>query len=216
MAEILKREKGLAWTAHPRIKASFACPDSYKEKDWYQSETWLGGAWKAMPADLSDLRLGVRVLDLLDDMNTWGQRKCAHGEVDTFELDRSHELYGHMNVNYLHLAKRPTSDDWSPVLDVLRRGDFFVSTGEVLIHSFDAREGKVKAEIEWTFPLAQVVVAAWDGRTLRRAVHRLKDTPEFGRRAFEWPLDVPEARWVRLETWDVAGDGAFTQPLWLP
>ncbi|HEV3028807.1 MAG TPA: hypothetical protein VG457_14605, partial [Planctomycetota bacterium] len=38
MVEILRREKALAWTAHPRIKASFACPDCYKEKDWYQDE----------------------------------------------------------------------------------------------------------------------------------------------------------------------------------
>src|SRR6185295_5306371 len=30
MVEILRREKALAWTAHPRIKASFAAPDSYK------------------------------------------------------------------------------------------------------------------------------------------------------------------------------------------
>ena len=46
-----------------------------------------------MPGDLSEVGLGRRVLDLLDDMNTWGQRKIAHGEVDCFVPDRSHELY---------------------------------------------------------------------------------------------------------------------------
>ena len=215
MAEILKREKALAWTAHPRIKASFACPDSYKEKDWYKSETWLGGAWKAMPADLSQPRLGVRVLDLLDDMNTWGQRKIAHGEVDCFEIDATHEMYGHMNVNYLRLAKRPTSDDWSPVLDVLRRGDFFVTTGEVLIHSFNVKDGKAVADLEWTFPLYHVELVTSDRKTVRHARLPLPETTEFGRRTFEWPLDLKDAAWVRLEAWDVAVDGAFTQPLWL-
>jgi hypothetical protein len=216
MAEVLRREKALAWTAHPRIKASFACPDSYREKDWYQGETWLGGAWKAMPADLSHPRLGVRVLDLLDDMNTWGQRKYAHGEVDTFELDSTHELYGHMNVNYLRLAKMPSSDDWSPVLDALRRGDFFVTTGEVLVHAFEAKEGEVVADLEWTFPLAQVELAWWDGSAVGRRTVRLDETAEFGRRTFRFPLpELQGARWVRLEAWDAAVNGAFTQPLWL-
>ncbi len=216
MAEILKREKALAWTAHPRIKASFACPDAYKEKEWYKSETWLGGAWKAMPADLSQPRLGVRVLDLLDDMNTWGQRKIAHGEVDCFEIDRAHEMYGHMNVNYLRLPKKPTSDDWSPVLDVLRSGDFFVTTGEVLIHSFNVKDGKAVADLEWTLPLAHVELVTSDGRTAKHVRLPLPETTEFERRTFEWPVDVKNTAWVRLEAWDVAVDGAFTQPLWLP
>jgi hypothetical protein len=214
MAEVLRLEKALAWTAHPRIKASFACPDSYREKEWFKSDTWLGGAWKAMPADLSHDRLGVRVLDLLDDMNTWGRPKIAHGEVDTFELDRTHELYAHMNVNYLKLARKPTVDDWSPVLDALRSGDFFVTTGEVLIHEFRAAEGEVKADLEWTFPLSSVRLAWWDGAAVKHRVTRLDDTQEFGRRTFTFPLpELKDARWVRLEAWDAAVNGAFTQPL---
>jgi hypothetical protein len=168
-----------------------------------------------MPADLSEPRLGVRVLDLLDDMNTWGQRKVSHGEVDCFELDRTHELWGHMNVNYLRLAKRPTSDDWSPVLDVLRRGDFFVTTGEVLIHSFEVKDGKAAADLEWTFPLGQVELVESDGKTARRRTRPLPGTGEFGRAKFEWPLESKDPAWVRLEVWDVAFNGAFTQPLWL-
>lgn len=214
MVEILKHEKALAWTAHPRIKASFACPDSYKDKDWYKDDLWLGGAWKAMPADLSEPRLGVRVLDLLDDMNTWGQRKQVLGEVDTFVLDSRHELYGHINVNYLKLAKMPTIDDWSPVLGALRRGDFFTTTGEVLIHSFDARNGKLTAELEWTYPLSNILVVSWDGHEVKRRTIRVTDTREFGRRKFEWPIEGAP-RWVRLEAWDVAINGAFTQPSWL-
>ncbi|MBI3856809.1 MAG: hypothetical protein HY293_14065 [Planctomycetes bacterium] len=213
MAEILRREKALAWTAHPRIKASFACPDSYKEKDWYKDDLWLGGAWKAMPADLSQNRLGVRVLDLLDDMNNWGQRKQILGEVDTFELDRTHELYGHMNVNYLKLDKRPRSDDWSSVLRVLRAGDFFTTTGEILIHSFEVKDGKVRAELEWTYPLSQVEIVTSDGKESRRRTLPVAFTAEFGRAKFEWPVDRADAATVRLEVWDLASNGAFTQPV---
>ena len=213
MVEILRREKALAWTAHPRIKASFACPDSYKDKEWYKDDLWLGGAWKAMPADLSENRLGVRVLDLLDDMNNWGQRKQILGEVDTFELDRTHELYGHMNVNYLKMEKRPTSDDWSEVLRVLRAGDYFTTTGEVLIHSFEVKDGKALAELEWTFPLSQVEIVTSDGKESIRRTVPLPSTGEFGRAKFEWPLERAGAASVRLEAWDVASNGAFTQPV---
>jgi hypothetical protein len=174
-----------------------------------------------MPADLSEGRLGVRVLDLLDDMNTWGQRKISHGEVDTFRLDRTHELYAHMNVNYLRLGRRPTRDDWSPVLEALRRGDFFVTTGEVLIHAFSVKRARaggavgVTADLEWTFPLREALVVWWDGAEVRRKAIALAETAEQGRRAFSWPVDLTGARWVRLEAWDVASNGAFTQPLWL-
>jgi hypothetical protein len=211
--EILRREKALAWTAHPRIKASFACPDSYKDKDWYRDDLWLGGAWKAMPADLSQNRLGVRVLDLLDDMNNWGQRKQVHGEVDTFELDHTHELYGHMNVNYLKLDRVPGCADWSPVLRVLRAGDFFTTTGEVLIHSFEVRDGKAVADLEWTFPLSQVELVTSDGKQSSRRTIPLHGTGEFGRKTFEWPLDRADAATARIEAWDVTSSGAFTQPL---
>jgi hypothetical protein len=213
MVEILRREKALAWTAHPRIKSSFACPDAYKERDWYKDDLWLGGAWKAMPADLSENRLGVRVLDLLDDMNTWGQRKQILGEVDTFELDRTHELYAHLNVNYLKLERRPTSDDWSPVLRVLRAGDFFTTSGEVLIHSFEVKGGKAIADLEWTFPLSQVELVTGDGKQSRRRTIPLAFTGEFGRSTFEWPIDAADAVTARLEAWDVTSSGAFTQPL---
>ncbi len=213
MVEILRREKALAWTAHPRIKASFACPDSYREKDWFKDDLWLGAAWKAMPADLSENRLGVRALDLLDDMNTWGRPKQVLGEVDTFELDRTHELYAHMNVNYLRLAQRPTSDDWSPVLKVLRAGDFFTTSGEVLIHSFEVKAGKAVADLEWTFPLAQVELVAGDGAKSVRKTVPLPATKEFGRAVFEWPVEPADAATLRLEAWDVTSSGAFTQPL---
>ena len=56
-----------------------------------------------MPADLSHDRLGRRALDLLDDMANWGQKKYLPGEVDVFKIDHTHELFGHMNINYVRL-----------------------------------------------------------------------------------------------------------------
>ncbi len=122
---LLEQEHGLAWTSHPRIKGSSWTPDLFRGEDFYRSDRWLGAAWKAMPADLSLDRLGRRVLDLFDDMENWGQRKLMPGEVDVFKVDRTHELYGHMNINYVRLGgdRLPRFDGgWQPLLDSLRGG----------------------------------------------------------------------------------------------
>ncbi len=123
--ELLHRERGLAWTAHPRIKASNFAPDIYKDAPFFRDPNWLGAAWKAMPADLSRPRLGDRCLDLLDAMSNWGRRKQLLGEVDVFKLDSTHELYAHMNINYVKLDRIPRFDEgWQPILDALRGGRF--------------------------------------------------------------------------------------------
>src|SRR5699024_10846537 len=75
MQKLMELEDGLAWTAHPRIKGSIGYPDKYKDEEFYRSNRFLGAAWKAMPADLSQPELGTRVLDLMDDMANWGQKK---------------------------------------------------------------------------------------------------------------------------------------------
>ena len=64
-------------------------------------------------------------------MNLWGQRKFIVGEFDCFRIDDSSEFYGNLNASYLRLSRKPTLDDASPVIDCLKRGDYFVTTGEV-------------------------------------------------------------------------------------
>lgn len=230
MARLLEVEHGLAWTAHPRIKASTWAPDIYRNEEFYRSETWLGAAWKAMPADLSSPRLGVRGLDLLDDMANWGGRKYLLGEVDVFKIDRTHELFGHMNINYVRLDKLPRFDDgWPSVLDALGNGRFFVTTGEVLLREFtvggkasgetlpldEGAKPEVRIDLEWTFPLRFAEVVSGDGERVIRDRIDLSDSKAFGRRTLTLPPDLKGRRWARVEVWDVAGNGAFSQPVWL-
>jgi hypothetical protein len=230
MMRLLELEHGLVWAAHPRIKASSWSPDVFRHEDFFLSDHWLGGAWKAMPADLSHDRLGKRVLDLLDDMANWGTRKYAPGEVDVFKLDHTHELYGHMNINYLRLDRIPAYDDgWQPVLDALRGGRFFVSTGEVLIPEFTvggteagmtlrvqgAGGPELRARIRWTFPLRYAEVISGDGSHIYRQRIDLTDTTAFGEKELNMPISLAGRKWVRLEVWDVASNGAFTQPVWV-
>jgi hypothetical protein len=232
MMHLLEREGGLVWSAHPRIKASSWTPDIFRREDFYLSDHWLGGAWKAMPADLSHDRLGRRVLDLLDDMANWGQHKYVPGEVDVFKLDHTHELYGHMNINYMRLDpdRLPRFEEgWQPVVDALRTGRFFVTTGEVLIPEFTVNgqpsgssialktgeKPELRVDLRWTFPLRFVEVISGDGSKVFRERIDCSDSDPFDQRTLRLTPDLSGRTWVRVEAWDIATNGAFTQPVWL-
>src|SRR5690606_8549899 len=119
---LLDTVKGLAWTAHPRTKGSTGYPDKYRNEPFFLSDRFLGGAWKPIPADLSQPRLGKRVLDLLDDMSNWGLKKRILAEADLFTIEPENEMYAHMNVNYLRLDKLPSYDNgWQPIIDALQQ-----------------------------------------------------------------------------------------------
>jgi hypothetical protein len=226
---LMEKEKGLMWTAHARTKSSYGFPDRYNTREFYLSDRFLGAAWKAMPADLSQPRLGTRVLDLFNDMANWGQHKYVLGEVDVFRVEPDYELYGHMNINYLKLDKLPRfQDGWQPVLEALRKGRFFVSTGEVLLTEFRVGgkesgqtlrlpEGKteVEARLEWTFPPAFAEIIWGDGNRVQRQRIDLSDGVAFSSRKLRIPVELKGAKWVRLEAWDVAVNGAFSQPVWI-
>jgi hypothetical protein len=228
--QLMERENGLMWTAHARIKGSRGFPDQYWDTPYFQSDRFLGAAWKAMPADLSERRLGRRVLDLLDDMSNAGRKKFVLAEADLFRMEPDYETYAHMNINYLELEQRPQfGSGWQPVLDVLRSGRFFATTGEVLIPRFSLggkRSGetilrpspgvaKLEATIEWTFPLAFAEIVSGDGAKVYRQRVELSDTESFGSRTLQVAVDLANRKWVRFEVWDMARNGAFTQPVWI-
>lgn len=226
--ELFRREQGLMWTAHPRIKGSQNFPDAHMGSDYFKSEQFLGGAWKNMPADYSRDRLGERVLDLANDEANKGFRKPVLGEIDLFQMDPTYELYGHLNVNYLELDRLPKfKEGWQPVLDCLKGGKFFTTTGEVLIedvHVGAARPGgaseglgktTVTAKLTFTFPPAFAEVVSGDGQKTYRERVDLSGWAGFETREISIPVDLTGRTWARLEVWDVARDGAFTPPVWI-
>src|SRR5262249_23496445 len=73
---------------------------------------------------------------------------------------------------------------------------------------------EVTARVEWTFPPAFAEVVWGDGgRVWRRRVD-LSEEGAFSGKVLRVPVDLKGAKWVRLEGWDVAANGAFTQPVW--
>jgi len=229
MLDLLKQENGLAWTAHPRTKGSTGYPDKYKSTAFFKDQHFLGAAWKAMPADLSLPFLGKRVLDLMDDMNNWGDRKQVLAEADLFTIEPENEMYAHLNVNYLKLDKLPQyKQGWQPIVDALRQGSFFSSTGEVLIPEFTVagkstgeeltgahKKSPVSFKLKWTFPMHYAELISGDGQKVYRERIPLDQTKAFGEQVFTTSLDLTGRKWVRLEAWDIAANGAFTQTIWI-
>ncbi len=227
MLKLIQSAGGLAWQAHPRTKGSAGYPDKVKETTYFRDETYLGAGFKALPSDYSSPRLGERALNLLDDMNNWGLRKFLVGEVDVFKIDHTHELYGHMNINYLRLNRTPQFPDWAEVVTALKSGDFFVTTGEVLIHDFRLNgvpsggtnalgagdEVILEADVEWTFPLNFYELVWGDGTKTYRKIVSVPETVQFGRNRFQMREKLSGARWARFAVWDTAANGAFTQPV---
>lgn len=229
MQQLLESENGLVWTAHPRIKGSTGYPDAYKNEDFFKSQHFLGGAWKPMPADLSSPKLGTRVLDLLDDMNNWGDKKKIIAEADLFTVTMENEMYAHMNINYLQLDTLPKfKDGWAPVLSAMTTGKYFSTTGEVLIPNFSINgkgsgetiklnaggEAKIHLNIDWTFPLNFLEVVSGDGQTVFRERVDLSKTGAFGSEEFQLSLNLVNRTWARVEVWDIAANGAFTQTIY--
>jgi hypothetical protein len=215
---LMKSEDALVWQTHPRTKGSTGYPDKIRDADYFKSDHWLGTAFKALPVDLSQRRLGeVRCFGTLDDMNNWGGLKFMVGEVDTYKKFPEYDLYGDFNVNYVKLEKVPSFADWSPLCRALRAGEFFVSTGEVLIPHWSVEgrgsERTVVADVEWTFPL-EFVEAVWgDGTRVDRKVIPATNLSSFGTQRFQVPFEASGKKWVRFSAWDSAGNGAFTQPV---
>lgn len=221
MLDLLKKENGLAWTAHPRTKGSTGYPDKYQMAPFFKDDHFLGAAWKAMPANLSQPFLGKRVLDLMDDMNNWGNRKKILAESDLFTIEPENEMYAHLNVNYLKIDKLPDyKSGWQTIVDALQAGDFFSSTGEVLIPAFtvnapNSKQTTVSFKLKWTFPMNYAEIISGDGNKIYRERIKLHDTHSFGEQTFNIQIDLTGRKWVRLEAWDVAANGAFTQTVWV-
>src|SRR6266566_695641 len=220
--------EGVYWYhAHPRTKGTTGYPDAIFEKEWSKNDRYLGVAFKqGMGMDLSEKRLCEwRCFDAVDTMNNLYADssvlpKYLIADIDTYRKGPEDDLYPNFPVNYLRLAHVPGPDeDWTPILRALRDGDFFVTTGEILIKSYSV-EGRgnqraILADVEWTFPLEFAEVIWGDGKNIHTQTISATGLPPFGTKHFAIPFDATGKSWVRFAVWDSAGDGAFVQSVWL-
>jgi hypothetical protein len=234
LMEMTTRENMLIFMAHPRTKGSQGFPDAIRNTAHFRHPNFAGAGWRwGMGLDLSEERLAdARVMTLFDDMNNWvadlptpkyliaitETQSTDRGEpVHRFHKVAGDDTYGMNPVTYVKVDPLPRPDDMSSLISALKRGDFFATTGEVLISSY-AVEGvghqrTITAEVEWTFPLDFVEVVWGDGQTTDRQIISATDLPAFGKKRFQIPFDATGKKWVRFAVWDSAGNGAFVQPI---
>jgi hypothetical protein len=219
--QLLNQEHGLVWQTHPRTKGSAGYPDASREKEFFWSDRFLGGSFQSLPVDLSQKRLcEARCLGLFDDMNNWAGPKYMIAEGDTYMKYPDDETYPQLVVNYVKLDRVPKFDNgWSSVLEAMRAGNYFVSSGEVLLRNSGIEGAGSKrtftAEAEWTFPPEFAELVWSDGDKVDRQIISLSDQAPFASQKFRLPFDAAGKKWVRFAIWDSAGNGAFTQPVHL-
>jgi len=225
--QMMDAEGAYWYHAHPRTKSTTGYPDLIWDRPYMKNDRYLGLAFKpGMGQDNSEARMCEwRCFDATDTMNNMyanvGIRpKYIVADIDTYRKGPEDDLYANFPVNYLKIDKVPgTDEDYSPVLKALRDGNFFVTTGEILIKNYTVEGAGAKrtiaADVEWTFPLNFVEVVWGDGKKIDRQVIPMTDTAAFGTKHFAIPFDATGKSWVRFAVWDSAGNGGFVQPVWL-
>ena len=224
MMELARLEHMLVYMPHPRSKGSTGFPDAMKETPQFNHDNYRGiGMRWGMGLDGSEIRLcEIRCQTLLDDMNNWvadkpGPPKYVQAITETYENRPGDDFYASGPVNYLKLSALPGPDDWSSVIDAMKRGDYFWTSGEVLIPNYAVRgagnQRTIVADVEWTFPLDFVEVVWGDGHTTGRQIIATTDLPAFGSKRFEIPFDATGKKWVRFAAWDNATNGAMAMPI---
>ena len=146
--------------------------------------------------------------------------KYMFADIDTYRKAPEDDLYPQLPVTYVKLDRLPGADqDWTPLLKVMRDGQAFVTTGEVLINNYSVKgngdQRTITADVEWTFPLEFVEVVWGDGKKVDRQIIRATDLAPFGSKHFSIPFNAAGREWVRFAVWDSATDGAFVEPQWL-
>jgi len=209
---------------HPDTKGSAGYPAAFKDQDYFKDARYggIGFRW-GMGVDRSEQRLSdFRCMPLFDEMNNWVADlpippKYMDAITETYEQGPGDDFYANNPVSYIKVEGQPGIDNWKPIVDAMMKGNYFVTSGEVLIPSYSV-EGTgarrtISADVEWTFPLEFAEVVWGDGQKTDRQIIPVTDLPAFGKHHFSIPFDATGRKWVRFAVWDSAGNGAFVEPI---
>jgi hypothetical protein len=224
MMEMTHRENLLVFMPHPRSKGSTGFPDGIKDTPHFLDANYRGiGIRWGMGLDGSERRLcEYRCLALFDDMNNWvadkpTPPKYVQAISELYGENYGDDVYANNPVNYVRVAALPAPGDWTPIINAMKSGDYFFSSGEVLIPSYSVQgtgnQRTIVAQVEWTFPLEFVEVVSGDGQRTTQQIIPATDLPPFGTHQFRIPFNAAGKKWVRFAAWDSAGNGALVQPI---
>jgi hypothetical protein len=224
MIEMAHAENMVFFMPHPNTKGSAGFPFAFKDKAFFTDEAYRGLGWRwGMDIDRSEQRLcEYRCLALWDDVNNWiadlpTPPKFMTAITETYENGPGDDFYANNPVSYIKTEGTPTADNWTPIINAIKKGDYFITSGEVLIPSYSVQgtgnQRTISADVEWTFPLEFAEVVWGDGKKTDRQIISVTDLPAFGTHHFQIPFDATGKKWVRFAVWDSAGNGAMVQPV---
>ena len=182
--QMLDAEDGYWFHAHPRTKGTTGYPDAIFDKPWVRNDRYLGVAFKpGMGQDNSEARMcEFRCFDATDTMNNLiansGLRpKYIIADVDTYKKSPEDDLYPGHPVNYVKLDRVPgPTEDWRPILNALRNGDFWVVDRRNPDHQLRRRGHRQRAH-DRREPGVDVPARIRRGRVGRRQEDRSSDHP---------------------------------------
>ena len=205
---------------HPDTKANDGLPYDSRYTSWQTSDRWIGCGARMLPADNSvKTMFSGRTDRVWNDLNNWYDRPIyMMSELDTYtkveESEEDWEQYGMINCTYVELDHIPSSENWQELVDALRQGRHFYSTGEILLESSSIEDGHAAAEFSWTFPLQDAELVYSDGENVTTVTIPLTETAPYGRQTVEF--DFPKGmKWARVLATDIAGNSAFGMPVFL-
>jgi len=224
LMEMTHRENMILFMPHPRSKGSTGYPDATKDTPTFRDENYRGVGFRwGMGLDGSEQRLcDYRCMPLFDDMNNWvadlpTPPKYMQAISEVYQQGTGDDIYANNPVNYVKVDTPPGIDNWKPIIDSMKRGDYFVTSGEVLIPSWSVQgtgsQRTIVADVEWTFPLEFAEIVSGDGQHTSRQRIAATDLPPFGKHHFQIPFNAEGKKWARFAVWDSAGEGAFVQPV---
>jgi hypothetical protein len=88
-------------------------------------------------------------------------------------------------------------------------------SGDSIPANTDLSRLAIETSLEWTYPLSHMTIVSGDGTSVYRDHFDLSATTEFDDTVIRIAADLRGRTWVRLEVWDIARNGAFTQPVWI-
>ena len=118
------------------------------------------------------------------------------------------------NCTYVQLDHIPSSEKYDELVDALRAGKHFYSTGEVLLENCVIEDGKATATFSWTFPMAYAECVYSDGENVHSIRIPMNETKPYGRETVEFSF--PKGmKWARVFATDIAWNSAFGMPVFV-
>ncbi len=218
--EMCRRENAFIQMPHPDTKANDGLPYDCKNEPWFTDERWMGIGCRMLPTDNSfETMLDGRAERVWNDINNWADRpRYIMSELDTYskveEREEDWELYSLTNCTYVQLDHIPSSEGWDELVNALREGRHFYSTGEILLEKSSLEDGRAEATFSWTFPLSYAELVYSDGENVSKKRISMTGSKPYGRQSVEF--DFPKGmKWARVLATDIAGNSAFGMPVFL-